>query len=364
LESQIRKVTSRLGLNGVHCLSTFGIRKHPAFLEADVLNFHCLHDGYFNYLALPRLTRSKPAVLTLHDMWPLTGHCSYSYDCERWKTGCGNCPYPHRAPAIRRDGTHWEWKLKKWAYARSRIAVAAPSKWLIDQARKSLLNRFPIHHIPYGVDTDVFHPRDREESRKAFGIPPGRKVLMFAARSMGKVDDDGYRKGNDLLVAALQGLPSALKAQTTLLLLGAGGTGFGETVGVPSIGLGYVSDERIKAVAYAAADLFIFPTRADNLPLVLMESLASGTPMVSFKVGGVPDLVRPGITGFLAEPENVTDLRDGIVHLLSDPALTAMRVRCAEIARLEYSHALQTQRYLHVFAGLQRAGEDAYPVDD
>ncbi len=226
LESQLRKITGRLGLNDIHCLSTFGIRKHPAYLEADVLNFHCLHEGYFNYLALPQLTNGKPAVFTLHDMWPLTGHCAYSYDCERWKTGCGKCPYPDRLPAIQRDGTRWEWMLKKWAYSRSNIAVAAPSMWMTNQARESILNCFPIHHIPHGVDTELFHPRDREECRKALGIPPGRKVLMFAAATMGKVNDDGYRKGNDLLVEALQAMPESLKAETTLLLMGLGGARF------------------------------------------------------------------------------------------------------------------------------------------
>ena len=96
--------------------------------------------------------------------------------------------------------------------------------------------------------------------------------------------------------------PHSLKAETVLLLLGEGGETIAEAVGIPALNLGYVSSDQLKAIAYCAADLFILPTRADNLPLGLLESMACGTPLVSFRVGGVPELVRPGITGYLAEP--------------------------------------------------------------
>jgi len=117
-----------------------------------------------------------------------------------------------------------------------------------------------------------------------------QKVLMFAAASL-----TDPRKGSDLLLKALSSLPASLKAETVLLILGNGGKRRGSWDSL--LNLGYSSDH-LKSIAYCAANLFIFPTRADNLPLVLQESMACGTPMVSFKVGGVPDLVRPGITGY------------------------------------------------------------------
>ena len=100
-----------------------------------------------------------------------------------------------------------------------------------------------------------------------------------------------------------------------------------------NLNLGYVSSDRLKSIAFSAADLFVFPTRADNLPLILQESLACGTPIVSFKVGGVPDLVRPGITGYLASPENANDFCNGIVQLLEDQNLrNSMSKNCRAIA--------------------------------
>ena len=89
-----RNSTKLIGLNYAGILNTSSISKHSFFTRSDILNFHNLHGGYFNYLSIPFLTGQKPAVWTLHDMWSFTGHCTYSYDCDRWKTGCGRCPYP------------------------------------------------------------------------------------------------------------------------------------------------------------------------------------------------------------------------------------------------------------------------------
>jgi len=352
LENQILRLTGKLGLNYLQIVSSFDIPRHPFYKDADLLNFHNLHTGYFNYLAIPNITTRKPAVFTLHDMWSFTGHCAYSYDCDRWKTGCGNCPYPDTYPSVRRDNTWLEWKLKDWVYSRSNLTIVTLSNWLTEQAQQSILNRFPIHHIPNGIDTEAYQPLDRELCRSVLGIPTGKKVLLFAAESL-----EDTRKGGDLLLKALTSLPNSLKAEAVLLTLGHGGEAIAKTIGMQTLDLGYVSSDRLKSIAYSAADLFLFPTRADNLPLVLQESMACGTPMVSFKVGGVPDLVRPGTTGYLAKPENAEDFCHGIVQLLEDRNLrNYMSQQCRAIALTEYSLKLQAQRYVELYS--QAIGRD------
>lgn len=346
LERQLhRRLTKPLGLNYLHFLNTFNIPKSSVYKNADILNFHNIHTGYFNYLAISPLTKNKPAVFTLHDMWSFTGHCTYSYDCDRWKTGCGKCPYPDIYPEIERDNTHLEWKLKNWVYSQSNLTIVTPSRWLSEQVQQSILSRFPIHHIPNGIDTQVYQPLDSEQCRVHLGIPKGKKVLMFGADSLTE-----RRKGGDLLAQALQNLPSGLKAETVLLIFGSSGAAIAQTVGMTTIDLGYLTSDESKAIAYSAADLFVFPTRADNLPLTLQESIACGTPMVSYKIGGVPDLVRPGITGYLAELENAQDLCDGIVHLLEEQNLREqMQHNCRAIALQEYSLELQAKRYIELY---------------
>lgn len=346
LDYQLLRITRPFGFNDIHLTSTFDILKHPFYQEADLLHFHNLHGGYFNYLALPSLTQNKPSILTLHDMWAITGHCAYSFECDRWKFGCGQCPYPNTYPAIQRDSTRWEWKLKRWVYNRSNLgAVVTTSRWQAKQAQESMLNSVPVYRIPPGLDTQAYQPLAPEQCRVLLGIPTDKKVLMFAAA---KLNDP--RKGGDLLIKVLQNLPKSLKTETILLTLGNGGETVAETVGIPTLNLGFVGSDRLKSVAYSAADLFLFPTRAENFGLVVQEAMACGTPTVSFKIGGVPDLVRPGVTGYLAEPEDVTDFCKGITQLLEDQSL---RERLGQQSRLvvleEYQLEVYAQRYAELY---------------
>jgi glycosyltransferase involved in cell wall biosynthesis len=349
-ERLLSRVTLRLGFNDLHAVSSYKVKNIEAYVNTDILNFHGIHGGFFSYLALPSLTAHKPAVFTIRDMWPFTGHCAVSYDCERWKVGCGACPYPQAPPALptKRDITRWEWKLKDWVYSRSQLTVVTLSRRMTTQVKESMLQRFPVHHIPNGVDTEAYQPLDADLCRAVLGIPRKKKVLMFAAGNLSR-----YHKGGDLLIQALQSLPPSLKAEVMLLLLGDGGEAVAEAVGVQALPLGYVGSQRFKAIAYSAADLFVLPTRGEGLPNVLLESMACGTPMVSFDVGGVPDLVRPGLTGYLAQPESAQDLRDGIVQLLEDEVLrNRMRQQCRAMACAEYAVELEVQRYIALYRQL------------
>ncbi len=338
-------VTSRIGLNYIEQISSFNISKHKFYQNADVLNLHNIHSTYFNYLSIPELTENKPAIWTLHDIWSFTGHCAYSFDCDRWKIGCGKCPYPDTYPGIKRDNTHLEWKLKNWVYSKSNLTIVTPSLWLTEQAKASMLNRFPIHYIPHGIDTTAYQPLDPLLCKNLLDIPADKKVLLFGAE---KFNDS--RKGGDLLLKALQQLPEQLKKETILLTFGNASEAITSQVGIPTINLEYISSDRLKSVAYSAADLFIFPTRADIFGLVLQESMACGTPMVSFKIGGVPDLVRPDITGYLAAPEDADDFCNGIVQLLEDNNLRErMGQNCRAIALEEYPLELQAKRYIELY---------------
>lgn len=343
---QLYRLTRKLGLNEIHLLSSFEISKHPSYKTADVLNLHNLHFGYFNYLALPTLTQKKPAILTLHDMWAITGHCSYSFDCGRWKTGCGRCPYPDTYPAIERDNTHVEWKLKDWAYRHSNIkAVVTTSQWNKDQAQQSMLGNLPIYQIPYGIDTTIYQPLDKFECRSLLGIPSNKKLLIFGAQDLANP-----RKGGDLLKQALQSLPSSLKEDIVILTLGHGGENIAESVGIKTFILGFVASDHLKAIVYSAADLFLFPTRSDAFGLVTQEAMSCGTPTIGFKIGGVPDLVRPGLTGYLAEPENPIDFCNGIVQLLEDnQERQQLGQKCRKVVLEEYSLDLQAQRYIELY---------------
>lgn len=346
-EGMLSRVTGRLGLNDVHYVGTFRIKHMPAFQEADVVHFHGIHGQFFSYLALPVLTADKAAVFTMHDMWALTGHCAVNYDCERWRTGCGHCPYPVAPPPLPggRDGTRLEWKLKRWAYSHARMTVVALSTRMTTQLQQSILGHLPVCHIPNGVDTEVYQPLDPVMCRTALGVPTHKKVLLFAAANVARPN-----KGGALLLKALHGLSPALQKDLVLLLMGDGGDLLASATDLDVRPMGYVGGVRLKTLLYSAADLFVLPSFGEGLPLVLLESMACGTPMVAFNVGGVSDLVRSNVTGYLAAAANVDDLRRGILMLLEDTAgRAAMGQRCRDIAVKEYDTSYNLQRHIDLY---------------
>lgn len=340
----LSRIASKLGLNEFLDPTHFQVVRNKAFLDADILAMHNIY-GSCSPLAIPALTRSKPTVFVLRDMMSFTGHCFHSLDCERWKMGCGKCPYPNIFPSITMDNTRLAWKLKDWAFSRSRLAVVAQSTWMAEMARQSMLGRFPIHRIPNGIDTETYRPHDPEVCRSALKIPKGKKVLMFMAANL-----SGRLKGGDLFVKAVQSLPESLKREIVILLLGRQGESLANSIGIQTIYLGYVGNDLLKVICYSAADCFISPTRAESFPNVLLESIACGTPVVSLRVGGVPDIARQKITGLLAEPGDVEEFRAHIIELLENNALRSeMRQQCRKIALEEYSIDLQAKRYIQLY---------------
>jgi glycosyltransferase involved in cell wall biosynthesis len=340
----LKNITDAMGLNYVSHLATWKIPSHKFYQEADILNFHNLHSGYFNYLFLPYLTQNKPAIYTLHDMWAFTGHCASSFDCNRWQTGCGQCPYPNTYPVIQRDNTKLEWNFKKWVYEQADLTIVTPSQWLADQAKLSILQNQSIYCIPHGIDTDTYVALDKPECRRCFQI--NHKYILLASA----LNLQDRRKGTDVLIKAINLLPKSIKNNTLLLTMGDGGESLKNEIDIDVFSFGYIEIDQIKVMIFSAADLFVFPTRGDIFGLVAQEAMACGTPTVAFDVCGVPDLVRPGITGELAEPENPQDLADKIEQLLIDGE-TRQRIsqNCREIAVKEYNLTLQAQRYMQLY---------------
>ena len=133
------------------------------------------HGSYFSHTALPLLSRLRPVVWRLSDMWAFTGHVAYSYDCERWRHGCGSCPYLGEYPALSRDTTAALWRWKNAVYKRSKLTIVAPSRWIERLASESpLLSRFPIVRIPNGIDLERFRRVPARGGARAARVAAGR----------------------------------------------------------------------------------------------------------------------------------------------------------------------------------------------
>jgi glycosyltransferase involved in cell wall biosynthesis len=203
-----------------------------------------------------------------------------------------------------------------------------------------LLGRFPVRYIPTGIDLAVFRPGDRDEARQRLRLPLDRKIVFFAAANINE-----RRKGLHLLAEALRRL-----ADPPLLLVAGSGT---VARGIETRYLGSVLDEEVLADAYRAADVFAVPTLADVLTQTAPESIACGTPCVSFDRGGVIDVVRHLETGYQARFGDVDELARGLTTLLGDEELLArLSARCREVAETEFSVDLQVQRYAGLYEEL------------
>jgi len=342
-----KRLMINLGLSGNYGFKAETIMANEAFKNCDVVNIHRYFE-VFSYLSMPVLSDAKTIVMTLHDMWPFTGHCYYSLECERWKTGCGSCPHLKIFPSIPRDNTRMEWKLKKRSYERSNLVVVAVSKWMIKMHKDSILSHFPIHYIPNGVDTQFYEPFSKERCRWVYNIPRRKKILMFGA-----VNINNHIKGGDLIIDALTKLPDRIKKEIILILFGKGDDTLFRSRGFETIHLGYINNERLKNIAFASADLFLCPSRAEMQGIVNLESMASGTPVVAFNTGGIPDMVLHRKTGYLAEAENTDDFSNGIVEMLEDDHL---RENCAlegrNVVMNEFSSELLVEKYHQLFSQL------------
>lgn len=114
----------------------------------DVIHAHNLHGDYFDLGVLPWLSNQVPVILNLRDTWLLSGHCAHSFNCERWKTGCGQCPDLSIYPAIRRDATAYNWQRKREVYTKSRLYITTSSQWLMDKVVSQCYEALNIVSFP------------------------------------------------------------------------------------------------------------------------------------------------------------------------------------------------------------------------
>lgn len=314
-------------------------------LHEQVADFDVLHLHWVNGLVDSRFFRmtDQPIIWTLHDMTPFTGGCTYDRNCGRFTIGCGACP--QFASTDPNDITHDVWLRKKAAFDRipqRQITITAPSQWLANLAASSpLLGRFHVKVIPNGLDTALYRPIDRGEARSRLGVPADARVALFVAS-----DTTNPRKGFKYLSEAL----SQLTDIERLFLLSIGQGGDLPHGPIPCKALGAVSDEETMAAAYSAADVFVIPSVQDNLPNTVLESMACGTPVVGFDVGGVPDMVRHEQTGLIAPVGDVAALAIAVRRILVDPDLAGrISLQCRAVAVDEYSLTLQASRFIDLY---------------
>jgi glycosyltransferase involved in cell wall biosynthesis len=306
----------------------------------EILHCHNLHGAYFDLRQVPQLSRRVPVMMTLHDAWLTTGHCAHSLNCGRWTNGCGDCPDLTLYPAVLRDATAHNWKVKQRLYSQSRLYVATPSKWLLDRVDNSMLRSGIIESrvIPNGVDLQIFKPGDVRHERDRLGLPQDSNILMFAAFN---TRVNAWKDFPTLRAALLQVAEKGNARAVVFLAIGE--EGVTERIGNAEIRyVGPVFDRHVMAAYYRASDLYLHAARADTFPNSVLEAQACGIPAVATAVGGIPEQIVDGSTGRLTRMGVSGELAAAVEQLLASETMRRRMGACAA-ERVRQLYDLKTQ---------------------
>ena len=322
----------------------------PEFQEADVIHLHWVNQGMLSLKNIRKiLATGKPVVWTMHDIWPATAICHYTRGCEAYHTECRHCPLLP-GPI---DLANKVWKRKQRMLEGQCGTYVACSKWLSDEARKSaLLKGQVVTNIPNPIDTRVFRPQDKQLARQSLGLPTDKRIILFVSQ---RVTDP--RKGMSYFVDAVRKLVEQypeMKDTVGVAILGGHAEEVASQLALPSYPLGYISNPQHIVQVYNAANVFVLPSLEDNLPNTLMESMACGVPCVSFRIGGIPEMIDHQTNGYVAEPCNAADLARGIHCVLAEADYDALSHECLKKVAHSYSQQSVANRYIEVYeAALQ-----------
>ena len=276
--------------------------------NCDVVHLHNIHGYYINYIKLFKLLKkyNKKIIWTLHDMWPITGRCGYSFGCEKWKEACGQCKNKKVYPISIVDRSKKELQTKRKVIEsidKKNMTIVTPSKWLANMCKDSYLNKFNIIDIPNGIEhTEV--KSSKEELRKKYSLSENDKVVLFVA-----ADTSDERKGIKYI---LDIIPQRKDYKFVSIGKKIEGISFDNF-----IQLGYIKNRDSINEIYSMADVFVIPSLDENFPTTVLESFANSTPVVGFNVGGIPEQIDQsvGIISKNIEPKELINSIENVLDL-------------------------------------------------
>lgn len=327
------------------------ISNHPLIEQADIINLHWINGGYLSLRNLSQLGKlSKPIVWTLHDMWAFTGGCHYNFDCEKFIDGCYSCPSLKYKSS--EDLSYKIFQKKKQLYKEFNLAVVTCSKWLAEEAKHSALFKDKrIENIPNPLETEIYKPFSKIESRKNLNLPDDKFLILFGTMTV-RDERKGFRYLTESLKLVAQ-KHQELKNKIEVVVFGSANNDLIKLIPFKVYHYGRFKSEGELVSCYNAADIFIAPSLQDNLPNTVLESISCGTPVVAFNVGGMKDMIEHQKNGYLAELKSVEDLSNGILWFYNN------QERMNEYSDYAHRKAINTfdpliigERYLNLYKTL------------
>lgn len=301
-----------------------GLIKSPEFLKADVVHLQVIHDHFFKMETIADVVRVKPTIWTWHDLWPVTGHCIFPVNCNRWDKGCGSCPDLLSPLPVFRDRTSEEYLRKVNFLASLEIDVHITTEWMRKQLEPHLSkSKVKLHVFPFGIDLDRFSPGGKDEIRSKLGLSD-ETFCVFARAT------DDERKGFKYLVSALDKLSH--KYDITLITTQATGLTEKWSENLKVIEFPWTNDPDNLIELYAASDLFAMPSVGESFGMMALEAMACGKPVLTVRGTATAEVV--GCPELELDPSKLShDLEVTISNLIED------RVYTAELGRKARSRA-------------------------
>jgi glycosyltransferase involved in cell wall biosynthesis len=280
--------------------------------EYDLYHFHSI-SAAASPIFLRWVGKRKPTIWTFHECAPFTGGCIYPSvtDCHAYTDRCGQCSQLDMWPFLTSfDYTGFAQDYKKKLARENLFIPVVPSHWLAKEVVKSgMCEQEPIV-IPNCIDTSAFKPIDKFKARASLNLPQDRFVILIGAAFI-----NNKRKGIKYALEAI----SLLDSEPYVLAVGGQSDDLLKQK-FPIRCAGYIQDKTELAHYYSAADVFVFPTLADNHPLAAIEAMACGTPVIGFRTGGVPEIIDHNINGWLVDQKDVSGLVSALNTVMSDSA--------------------------------------------
>lgn len=339
------------------------ITRTSDFEWADVVHLHWVNQAMLSLSDISRLIErckasGKSVVWTMHDIWPATGVCHLPGDCLRWQTGCGNCPLLRKG--AENDLSAKTFSRKAEAYGKGEIKFVACSKYLAKTAMKSpLLKSKIVESIANPLDTDFFSPAPDSELvasiRRQMGLPQGKKLILFVAYNVND-ENKGFRFVAKAVARLLMNAP-ALKDKIAVVPVGKNATQWIDKFACEVCPFEYVAERETMRDLYRASDLLVISSKMENLPNTIVEAKACGLPVVGTRVGGIPEMIRHEIDGYLAEPYDAADdgaatkdsLAEGLRFVVQHADYATLSRAAREDAMATYSEEAVVRRYEELY---------------
>lgn len=334
-----RKVFSRLMSNDIDFFETDYLIETAEFQKADVIQVHNINGWFFNLSTLKKMSKIKPVIWTLHDMWPINAHSGYTSSAQL-QNGLYRVSDQSLYPETLWNNDYYlSWK-KNRIYQDMCIQLVSPSHWLANLTCNTSLGNQRIKVIPNGVDISTFRIQDKVNLKQSLGLKNQPMVLFIGAAAT----TNKFKGFSDFLWMASQ----ASFKDTQFVCLGASEN---STDGIITYIKG-TSEKDMVAKYMALADVFVMPSRFENFPLVILEALACGTPVVAYDVGGVAEIIKNLPQCKLVPPRDKRELSLSVREIINETLNMGMETVSAslrDIALLQYSTEKMVSSYIDLY---------------